>query len=208
MRGRPPLPGSAWEYALLLPPGWSRLPLDPVRSRATMRRLIDERFARLPRDKVATLRRELELEVRRVVERAASAGAVDLWLQTELVRGVAISASLTVTVVPAAGGDGLESLVAGTDAELRSSELVEVGVERAVRRVRVTAAGPDPAGERGVLADVLPSATVVEYLFAIPDSPKLLLLSFATTTHQVLDALVALFDAVGQSLEWRLPCSS
>lgn len=201
--GTAPADGAGWEYVLLIPPGWSRLPLDPAGLRTTMRRLLDQRFARLPRDKVARLRRELELELRRTVDRAAEAGAIDLWVQTELIRGVAVSASLMVTVLDAVGTGGLAPVLEVVDAEIRTSELIRVGPDSAVRRLRVTAPGPDPAGDRGVLADMLPEATVVEYFFAVPDSRSLLLLSFSTATAQVADALVALFDAVAQSLEWR-----
>lgn len=192
-----------WAYALLVPSLWTRLPVDPVGSRAVVRRLLDERFASLPRDAVARLRHEAERELRRTVEQAVDAGAVELWLHTGLVRGLTLAASLTVTVVPGAGAPGLAGLVGAADGGVVSTELVPVPEGQAVRRLKHTAAGTDPGATGGVLRDALPPATVVEWVHPVPDSADLLLLTFATThAEPVREALVALFDAVGASLTW------
>ena len=192
-----------WAYTLLVPSLWTRLPVDPVGSRAVVRRLLDERFAALPRDAVARLRHEAERELRRSVEQAVGIGAVELWLHTGLVRGLTLAASLTVTVVPGAGAEGLAGLVGTPADEVVSTGLETVSDGQAVRRLKRTAAGDDPQAARGVLRDALPPATVVEWVHPVPESADLLLLTFATThAEPVREALVALFDAVGASLRW------
>lgn len=194
---------NGWGYALLVPSLWTRLPVDPVGSRAVVRRLLDERFASLPRDAVARLRNQAERELRRSVEQAVDAGAVELWLHTGLVRGLTLAASLTVTVVPGAGAEGLVGLVGAPGGDVVSTQLVPVPDGQAVRRLKRTAAGTDPEATRGVLRDALPPATVVDWVHPVPESADLLLLTFATThAEPVREALVALFDAVGASLVW------
>ena len=64
---------------MMLPPGWWHVPLDERREQSVAA-LLDNRLASLPRDRVAPLRRELDGELTRLVERAAHNGATDLYL--------------------------------------------------------------------------------------------------------------------------------
>lgn len=207
LRSTPPVivdGAGRWQYQLLLPPGWWHIPLDPVGSRAAIRSLLRQRFAALPRDRVAGLRREIERELAARALRAVEAGAVDLWVQANVLRGLPVTAALTVSVLPVVG-DAHSSQLAEA---LKAPDVVELGVVvidagQAVRRVRRTAAGSDPDGHLGVLDDALPAATLVEYLIPMPEPGEVLLLSFSTPVDELAEVFTALFDAVAASLMWR-----
>lgn len=203
-----PLPEGGASYALLLPPGWWHVPLETAAARRSVKRLLDDMFARMPRDRVARLRHELEQEMRSLVARAVDAGSVDLWMLAQPVRGLPVTASLTTTVVPAAADGDRTALVQGLAGHgVDQVEQVLLPCGPAVRRLRRTAPlATPPAGEDArTLAEATPGATVVEYVLDVPESRDLLLLTFSTTSAPVADALVAVFDAVAESLEWRLP---
>lgn len=203
-----PLPEGGASYALLLPPGWWHVPLETAAARRSVKRLLDDAFARLPRDRVATLRHELEREMRSLVARAVDAGSVDLWMLAQPVRGLPVTASLTTTVVPATGNGDRAGLAAGLGGPgVEQVEPLLLAAGPAVRRLRRTAplAPPPPGQAERTLAEATPGATVVEYLVDVPEARDALLLSFSTTSAPVADALVAVFDAVAESLEWRLP---
>ena len=193
-----------WQYQLLLPPGWWHVPLDPDGSRAAIRSLLNQRFAALPRDRVAALRRDIERELATRALRAVDAGAVDLWIQADVVHGLPVTAALTVSVLPVVGDQQSAQLA---DA-LQAPDVVELGVVvidagQAVRRIRRTAAGSDPDGHLGVLDDALPAATLVEYLIPLPEPGEVLLLSFSCPVDELAEVFTALFDAVAASLMWR-----
>ncbi len=93
-------------WSLTLPPGWWHIPLDERRGQS-VKALLDCRLASLPRDRVATLRRELEGELTRLAERAAQNDAVDMYLSVDLMRGLPVAATCLVTVVPTGVGTAL-----------------------------------------------------------------------------------------------------
>jgi len=59
--------GSA-TYRLVVPPSWTRLPMEPVAMRAAARSWLLKRYGHAPRDRTATLRRELVSDLVGVVE--------------------------------------------------------------------------------------------------------------------------------------------
>lgn len=194
--------GTVWDYVLLLPPGWVRLPTSATEGRRAVAALLDRRLRRLPRDEVATGRRIMERELRAQLSQARLAGASEVYAQVDLIRGMPVSAGLIVSRQSVRVRD--DALVTGLGAVLGSSEgVVESGPVRlesglpALRRVRrfqhVVAEGTPPQEQ-----------TTVDWVVSLPDSDDLLVLAFATSTPQVADALVMLFDAVAQSLELSL----
>lgn len=59
-------PGAAPEtvpYRLVVPQGWTRLPVDPAGMRTAVRAMLRRRFATLQRDATAALRREVEQDL-------------------------------------------------------------------------------------------------------------------------------------------------
>lgn len=194
--------GTVWDYVLLLPPGWVRLPTGAAEGRRAVAALLDRRLRKLPRDEVATGRRIMERELRAQLGEARVAGASEVYAQVDLIHGMPVSAGLTVSrqqvrVRPEALVSGLGAVLATSEGVVESGPvLLESGLP-ALRRVRrfqhVVAEGTPPQEQ-----------TTVEWVVSLPDCDDLLVLAFATSTPQVADALVMLFDAVAQSLEIML----
>ncbi|MGH3721037.1 MAG: hypothetical protein ACRDRI_19760 [Pseudonocardiaceae bacterium] len=187
-------------WSLLLPPGWWHIPLDERRGQSVTA-LLDRWLASLPRDRVAVLRRELDGELTRQVERAVVSGAVEMYLSVDLMRGLPVAASCLVTVVPSGAATALPA--AELAALLGERPGDEVGVlevawapaARVRRREPVTEADGLSTGELAV--------TRLQVYVPVPNTPEMLLLSFSTPMDPIADAMVALFDAIAGSLRWR-----
>ena len=191
--------GTVWDYVLLLPPGWVGLPTGAAEARRAVAALLDRRLRKLPRDEVATGRRIMERQLRAQLGEARVAGASEVYAQVDLIRGMPVSAGLTVSRQQVRAQD--KALLSGLGAVLGTAEgVVESGpvaldiglvALRRVRRFQHVAAEGTPPQEQ----------TTVEWVVPLPDCDDLLVLAFATSTPQVAEALVMLFDAVAQSLE-------
>ncbi|MGH3831276.1 MAG: hypothetical protein ACRDRS_12660 [Pseudonocardiaceae bacterium] len=187
-------------WSLLLPPGWWHIPLDERRGQSVTA-LLDRQLASLPRDRVTTLRRELDGELTRQVERAVVSGAVEMYLSVDLLRGLPVAASCLVTVVPTGAATALPAAELAMMMGERPGD--EVGVlevagapaARVRRREPVTEADDLSTGELAV--------TRLQVYVPVPDTPEMLLLSFSTPMDPIADAMVALFDAIAGSLRWR-----
>lgn len=200
----PPEPGTrngragAWSWTLLLPPGWVSLPTEAKADAAAVRRLIDRRTAHLPRDEVAAARRRLTVELRGMLGQARDAGVEAVHAQLELMRGLPVTATCTVTLLDGAASDprtlaqlaaGLGS--AGTVTEHDVHALAGLPAIRRRRRGRVTADGSEGS---------VPS-TGLDWIVPLPDGEGVLALSFTTVTEPVAEELVVLFDAIAGTLQ-------
>lgn len=187
-------------WSLLLPPGWWHVPLDERRHQS-ITALLDRQLASLPRDRVATLRRELEGELTRHIERAVESGAVEMYLNVDLVRGLPVAASCLVTVVPVGFGPALAATelaaLMGDQAgdEVGVLEVAGVPAARVRRREPVIDADGLSTGELAV--------TRLQVYVPVPNTTEMLLLSFSTPIDPIADAMVALFDAIAGSLRWK-----
>ncbi len=187
-------------WSLLLPPGWWHIPLDERRGQS-IQALLDRRLASLPRDRVATLRRELEGELTRLVERAVANDAVEMYLNVDLMRGLPVAASCLVTVVPVNLGTALPardlaSLMGDQPGdEVGVLEVAGAPAARVRRREPVTDTDGLSTGELAV--------TRLQVYVSVPHATEMLLLSFSTPIDPIADAMVALFDAIACSLQWR-----
>lgn len=192
--------GPSWTWQLLVPPGWTSLPVEDAEAgRAAARRLVDRALRGQPRDAVVRLRRSLLEQLRGALGSAREAGADQVWVQAELVRGLPVSASLLVARVPAPHADAVHSalhpLLTAAAGVVVSDATTLAGLP-ALRRRRDWV-GPLPGADGG---PEVPQ-TAVDYVLALPDDDELLLLSFGTLTPQVREELVLLFDAVAGTLE-------
>ncbi|MGH3871887.1 MAG: hypothetical protein ACRDSR_10310 [Pseudonocardiaceae bacterium] len=185
-------------WSLLLPPGWWHIPLDERRGQSVAA-LLDRQLASLPRDRVATLRRELDGELTRQVERAVANGAVEMYLHVDLLRGLPVAASCLVTVVATGAATALPAAELAAllgdrpDDEVGVLEVAGAPAARVRRREPVT--GDLPTGELAV--------TRLQVYVPVPGTSEMLLLSFSTPIDPIADAMVALFDAIAGSLQWR-----
>lgn len=187
-------PEPGWQ--VLLPPGWVSIPTDPESSRKAIARLLDRMLAGKPRDELVELRIELDRRLRRQVDDAARVGATHVHALAEPVRGYPVSASLVTT--PVRVGDpeqlaGALSAVLGTAEGVVEHGHADAGPHPALRRVR----------RRRLALELAPqveqTVTSVDYVVPI-SSTAVLLLTFSTTTEPIVEELVALFDAVAQTL--------
>lgn len=186
---------SGWAWALLLPPGWTYLPTDRAAGRAAVARLLDRKLRTLPRDAIATWRRELEREMDRQLSTAADNGASAVYLLVEPVGGVTVTASLTVATLPFDAeslGEGLTATF-GTAGDVLESGLTTAGGQPALRRRRLVVSRLTPGGPR------VPS-TAVDWVVPLPDGDEALTLTFTTSTVPLFEALVGLFDALADTL--------
>lgn len=192
----------AWPagWSLMLPPGWWHVPLDE-RRRQSVTALLDNRLASLPRDRVATLRRELEGELTRMAERAAHNGATDLYLSVDLMRGLPVAASCLVTVVPT--GVGTELPAAELAAMMGDQPDDEVGVLEVAGAPAARVRRREPVDEAdGFSTGELPVTRLQVYV-PVPNKAEMLLLSFSTPIDPIADEMVMLFDAIAGSLRWK-----
>ncbi|MGH8922536.1 MAG: hypothetical protein ACRD0H_30070, partial [Actinomycetes bacterium] len=185
-------------WSLLLPPGWWHIPLDERRGQSVTA-LLDRQLASLPRDRVTTLRRELDGELTRQVERAVGNGAVEMYLHVDLLRGLPVAASCLVTVVATGAATALPAAELAAllgdrpDDEVGVLEVAGVPAARVRRREPVT----------GDLSTGGLAVTRLQVYAPVPGTPEMLLLSFSTPMDPIADAMVALFDAIAGSLQWR-----
>jgi hypothetical protein len=187
-------------WSLLLPPGWWHIPLDERRGQS-VEALLDRRLASLPRDRVATLRRELDGELTRLVERAVANDAVEMYLNVDLMHGLPVAASCLVTVVPVGFGTKLSATELAAlmgdqpGDEVGVLEVAGAPAARVRRREPITDADGLSTGELAV--------TRLQVYVPVPNTTEMLLLSFSTPMDPIADAMVALFDAIAGSLRWR-----
>ncbi|MGH3773333.1 MAG: hypothetical protein ACRDRW_18380 [Pseudonocardiaceae bacterium] len=187
-------------WSLLLPPGWWHIPLYERRGQS-ITALLDHRLASLPRDRVAALRRELDGELTRQVERAVVSGAVEMYLSVDLMRGLPVAASCLVTVVPAGAATALPA--AELAALLGERPGDEVGVLEVAGAPAARVRRREPVTEADGLSTGELAVTRLQVYVPVPNTAEMVLLSFSTPMDPIADAMVALFDAIAGSLRWR-----
>ncbi|MET0467848.1 MAG: hypothetical protein ABWZ87_03840, partial [Aeromicrobium sp.] len=190
------------DWRLLLPPTWLTIPTEPEAGRAAVARLIDRMLEGKPRDELIDFRVEFDRTFRRQLADAAKAGATHVHALSRPLAGVPVSASLTVSPLRTSGHpDELASalnMVLGDGAGVVEHGYTEAGSHPALRRVRRVPVPQDMTLGKEVLA------TCVDYV--VPTSDRsVLMMSFSTTTWQIEEELVTLFDAIASTLHQGEP---
>lgn len=190
------------EWRLLLPPTWITIPTEPEAGRIAVARLIDQMLEGKPRDELIDVRVEIDRMLRRQLADAAKTGATHVHALSRPLAGAPVSASLTVSTVRTPGHpDELASalnLVLGDGEGVVEHGYADAGEHAALRRVRHVPVPPDLVRGRELMA------TCVDYVVPTSES-SVLLLAFSTTTWQIEDELVALFDAIASTLHRGRP---
>jgi hypothetical protein len=193
-------------YRLVLPPGWHRLPADPIALRPVVRDLLLRLWADQPRDETAPRRRDLEQALVEMGDRASDQGGRELLLCLQAVAGVPLAASAVVSMVATGlqGEQGLADLAQVSAEDAISSEVLDLGSNRGVVVVRDQAV---EAAERpvilGAAAEAVTRTRHVDVHLPVPDEPAMLLLSFSTPLMALGDAFSELFVAIASTLQWR-----
>jgi hypothetical protein len=189
-------------YTLVLPPGWARIPLRRGTDKA-IAKVLDRSFDGLPRDRVATLRRELRLRLRELAGRARESCGLDLYLPTERMGEVTATASFVVAEMSLTSAEQVDPamlvvrLVAGSE----HTSPVELAGTAGTRTEHVAEADPEQGLEYATRR--------VDYLLPVPaDHDRWIIVSFSTLgagdpTDEFADLLVELFDAIMTTFRWR-----
>ncbi len=193
-------------YALVLPPGWLRIPVEG--SGPVVRDLLDRTFAGLPADSYGPHRRELKNVLDEQIAAAREIGGLDVYLPVEGARGLPVAASFVVSHLPPASQAPQEVLVA-LAADGPDSDAVSIDGAAGLRTRRAVAS--DPLRQSGLDTDT----ERVTYVLAVPGDAGWLLVSFSTAIteaavrvgpHDVRtlsETMIELFDAVVSTLRWR-----
>lgn len=207
-------------YALVLPTGWRRIPVQSG-TKAAIRGITAEvlrRFPEVSRDKLTPYRIELERRLSDMARQARSAGGLDLYVPVEYVHSTAVPASFVVSQVTlpigipgdqgdpdappegeAATADPAEVIAAVTATSGNARPVVVDGAQ-AVRTESV--AGPDPAQE------ILVGSRRADYMIPLPGrADRWLIATFSTTGDgdpegDFAKLLVELFDAIMLTFRW------
>lgn len=192
-------------YALVLPPGWQRIPVRHGTQEA-VRELLDVIFARMrgsvPREQLVRPRIELRRRLLEMADAARQQGGIDLYLPTENMHGATVPASIVVSENAAGGPDagGAEQLVAYLAVSSPGGTPVTIDGAIGVRLDHTAA--PDPARE------VPLGSRRVDYLLSVPGHPgRWLMIVFSTVgdgdpAGQFAALLTGLFDAIMTTFRW------
>lgn len=190
-------------WSLVLPDTWSRVRLDDDR-RHHVTKLVTKAFATLPRDESFELRRALEAKLASLADTAHENGARQMYVLSDVLRGLPLAATCLVTVVPAPFPAGMPAEIVARTLVTRPGDepaVLVVGDEEvpAVRRSHTqtfqdggTGLGPAPV-----------TFTGLDVYVPFPDRERILLLTFQTPAVEVAAAMTVLFEAIAGSLRWR-----
>jgi len=199
------------DFHLLLPAGWIRIPLD-ARVNERVVTIVGDRVRDFPADRRETARHALTELLTGAVRDAEAGGGIDVFLSVGAVNGVPVTASCLVTLLR---GADIEPLA--LEDQLRDEggtvSVVTVGGASALRRVvsRPLPYDEDAAREiaRAAGADIdeagpIPEVAGVEvgFFVPLPGSEDILVFTFWTMQSELADPLLALFDAIMETLRW------
>ena len=178
------------DFAVLLPPGWARIPLDG-RESARAATLAANKTAGLEEPQRSAVRDKLARTIRQALRDARSAGGIDVLLSLAERDGIPLAASCLISYLDKGQEVPLDMLAAELSAE----------GDGAVGDLSLTEAGGCPAVRRRYFDDGI---TRLDYFLPMPGRPTgFLVLAFGTPMEPLADALVTLFDAIAQSLRWQ-----
>ncbi|MDQ1482391.1 MAG: hypothetical protein QOF35_467 [Actinomycetota bacterium] len=203
-------PQRASGYTLILPPGWLRLDARTDRGTAELDGELDRVLSTVPRDSMGPLIAQARKQAHAVLEKARTAGALDLYLPLGGMHGRAVPASFLVSMVAFTGPP--PDLGAAQDPEATSMHMAAMLADRMpAGEVREMPAGIAVRSRRVLPADGDSewAGTRVDYHWPMPSQPlKWALASFTTIgagapEDDVSELLLGLFDAIMLTWRWR-----
>ena len=178
------------DFAVLLPPGWARIPLDG-RESARAATLAANKTAGLEEPQRSAVRDKLTRTIRQALQDARSAGGIDVLLSLAERDGIPLAASCLISYLDKGQEVPLDMLAAEFAAE----------DDEAGGSVSLTEAGGFSAVRWRYTDDGI---TRLDYFLPMPGRPTgFLVMAFGTPMEPLADALVTLFDAMAQSLRWQ-----
>lgn len=191
-------------FTIVLPAGWSRIPIGPG-SRPAIKRILDAAVDRTDDPRAVQVRRRLEQMLTAQVRAAQEQSGVELYLPTAQVHGITVPASVVVSAPkPEAGTDPTEVLLA-VAARRKGAAVLDIGGKPAVRTERLVA----PPREVDAYDGAPPPSRQVVYFLADPDDDRRYLVVSASVLvgegegpAAVADAVTELVDAMLTTFRW------
>ncbi len=186
----------AADISMVLPGSWANIPVseEPLSERI-IAGLVIRQVGR--DDRLARVRREVKLQLRDVVARARAAGAFQVALSLEILPGIPFPAAMVLDFVPWNGERPQPERQADTLKDmLPAAEVFTLECGIVARTWRVVQIQPG----RETIPD-----TKLEYLLPTPAGDQLLHIVADTPVECDPEMIVALFDAIVDSIRWREP---
>ena len=197
-------------FRLVLPPGWSSVPLDD-NTEAPLRELARRVASASQPANRARVEHFVREQLQSLSQQASRVGGQDLLLPTELFQGLRLPMSIVIAASPAqpsgrAQSDALLAFAGQHD----DSQATEVGGVLAVRGVVDVAAKPDDSDLSRIFA-----SRRISYVFAAPLPTHQLLMATCSierfdydSSGEVLESMELLFDAIIGTLRFERPKAS
>jgi hypothetical protein len=188
-------------YTLVLPPGWTRVPLR-AGTEAAIAEIVERTFVGQAQDALGPERMALRANLRQLTSTAAVNGGLDLYLPTELMHGFTVAASFVAAELSFGSMDN-------PDPGLVLARLVaKGGATRTVLLAGVTAARSDTVAPPDPARDIPFGSRRVDYVLPVPkDADRWLVVTFSTIGQgdpqdDFAALLVELFDAIMTTFRW------
>jgi hypothetical protein len=196
---------TAKRLAMVTPGDWIVLPLDPKTRDKRIAHLVEREVGK--EDRVAWLRRQTTVELRKVADQARQRGAFFAAISSQIAGDRPMAASVLALMMSASDEREAEllhdpeAMALVLDAEEPGAETLErstvdLRIGRAVRlRRRVGTGITDQEGREA-------PAENVQFFVPLPEVDRLLALVFSTPILPLADAYAELFDAMAASASW------
>jgi hypothetical protein len=197
-------------YTLVLPPGWRRIPLRQGTS-AALRKILDDAFSGLPRDKVAPYRIEVERRMKEQIADARRNAGIDMYIPVERAASGPVPASFVVSDAFLGPADSAETVdpaqvvayLASAGGEGGEGGRTRIAHLDGASGVRVEATVPGDPG-----AELPYGSRRCQYIVPVPGhAGRWLLVTFSTPGARDPDGefailLTELFDAIMSTFRW------
>lgn len=183
-----------------VPATWLEIDLDPGTRAASFERLVAARGQAAMAAGMS--RAQLVGTLETIASRAEAAGATYAALYSDVIQGVAVSASLVASVVDGNGPPPPP----GADATTVAQALQQLLSEQGPAELHALPAGPAVRVTRRLDAPTPGGGTTpvenIRYFVPLPGLERLVLLEFSTPTLDLAETFGKLFDAIAATLSW------
>lgn len=174
------------DFAVLLPPGWVRIPLDG-RESARAEALATAKATEVPPQDRRAARQKIAQLIRESLKQARNARGTDILLSLGDYKGVPIPASCLVSYIEYGDLVNLDMLAR------------ELG-QRGQGEVRIQKMAGQSAIRHHYTETIM---TRTDFHTGVPGRTGLITFAFATPDSPLAGALTQLFDAIAETLRWQ-----
>lgn len=199
--------GTPASLVLTTPGAWLRLDLDPRTRSDSLARLVHERLGDDP--ELVLERRELTAALRSFARGAVQAGATYAAVMLDVIQDTPVQVSLVASYAAVPAGDpGVEPTVrvarslAGSEPGGVPPEINPVSL-RLGEGSRLVTICEAPFG-----GDVSIPTLVAQYAVLVPETDRVLVLSFSSPNITQSAPMLSLFDAIAQGARWNAPAAA